>query len=176
MPVSVVLLPTQADSEQLVRLSAIFNQAQPSLIKLGGHALPHVTVAQFDAPDTACEKLWQEVRQFQNIVHRLTVGGITFLPQKNSNNLWVEAQILKSHDLSRLHEAVINTKFAAKYNSIGAVKDVYRSHCTVALYDKQIVPQIDLSAVEILRATLANWTLAVGTNGENFTFNSIVFS
>lgn len=176
MPISVVLLPRQADSEKLTRLSDEINHMAQSLLTLSEVALPHITIAQFDAPESACRELWDEAQQFRTAVEVLDLGGLTFLPQRNSDYIWVEVQVLSSNALKQLHAEVVGGQFAQNYSLVNAVGDRFRPHCTVALYKNQQIPSLDISKLEVLRESISGVTLAIGVNGENYTLTEVIYS
>ncbi len=175
--ISAVLLFSEADNNALVDFSKQINKRTDSLIKLDGHFLPHITLAQFAAPDESAEKLWQNIEYLKGGVNKLVSGGLTFAPTPQHNQLWVELQFLKSTALANLQSEILKTDFAAdaELHSSGA-GDNYRPHCTLALLKGQTISKLELPNVEIFKRGFSNLQLAVGLNGENFTFVDTKFS
>jgi hypothetical protein len=172
---SVVLLPAETDSRALIELSRLVATAQPSRIVLGSLALPHITVAQFEAPTDQAARLWAEVGQWRGQLDLLS-GGLNFTPDRARPQLWAELQFLKSAGLAELQAKVLATDFAQRYRLHNHAGDAYRPHCSLALYDGLTIPALDLSGISLFQRPFTGLSVAVGLNGDNFTFKGPPFS
>jgi len=171
--VSAVLLFERDDVDVLCRLSSRLNE---SLIYLDGTNLPHITVAQFEAPFDQTKSLWDETEGFGNLVSKVISAGVSFVPTPNNNETWVELQILKTQALQDLQDKILDTKFARNHQMIAGKNNQYRPHITIGLLKGYQSQAIDLSEFTDLFRREFTVRLAVGPNGENFTFSKEQFS
>lgn len=168
--ISVVLLPTEQDGEQLIELSNKINESAESLIKLGENFLPHITLVQFKAPPEETKNLWAEVQNLKRNVTSITSAGLSFVPDSRSDLMWVELSFLKSDLLRELQAEILGTAFAQKFGQNRGIADEYRPHCTLALLKNRTIPQLNIEGLRALKKNYESLTLAVGINGEHFTF------
>ena len=176
MIISAVLLPNEQDTERLIQHSVAINKRADSIIQLSNHYLPHVTVAQFIAPPEAAENLWEHVSRYKTHVTELISAGLVIVPSFEHNETWIELQFLKSAALAELQSIILKSEFANKYQLHSGTGDKYRPHCTLALLNGFTVPSLDLSKQVLFRRRFQDLKLAVGLNGENFTFVETKYS
>ena len=172
--VSVVLLIVNDDlNKELHYLSQKFSGI--SLFGLNQDNLPHITLAQFSASPEESNNLWDQVKNLKNAVHELSVGGVNLSPSFNHRQTWIELQILNSVALRELHQSVINIEFSKSHELINASNDQFRPHITLGLVDSlKFDINFNFDPRYLVFKTPIKVRLAVGINGEYFTFNKII--
>ncbi len=176
MIISAVLLLNAADSESLTDASQRIAARTKSLIVLGESSLPHITIAQFEVDEDLTGELWEAVRPFQTYVTSVVTAGLSFVPARTSQQLWVELQILKSPLLIELQDAVAASSFCQTHTIKSSTADKYRPHCTLGLLERQVLPEADLEEFSVFNREYNELQLVVGLNGDNFTFTKVKFS
>lgn len=167
--VSVVLVPEGKDSDIFYRLSTMI---PGSLFKLDEKHIPHITIAQFLAPFSQLSRLENEMIDLNGRACEVVFGGLNFVPDTSRDETWVELTVLKSEHLLNLQKRVLGTQFAKDFELQNRrVDDTYRPHMTLGLLKGSAsIPEIDLKdTAAILRRTV-NVKVAVGKNGEFFSF------
>jgi len=174
--VSVVLLPNPADSAQLVDCSQLIHERTNSLIRLSDQFLPHISVAQFTAPAEEAAALWEQVRHLSAHVSELESAGLSFVPDAHEDGLWIELGFLRSTAASELQAQIIQSDFARQFKLHNHAGDSWRPHVTVGLVPGHSIPALNLAKLTIFKRSFQNLTLAVGINGEYWTFVETRFS
>lgn len=174
--ISAVLLFNEDDNRELIKLSKQVNEQTRSLIKLNNHFLPHITLVQFNEPNESTVRLWHDIEHLKQEVRELTSSRLHCKPSPKHNQAWIELDFIKSEILGQLQDKIIKTDFAMNSQSHNKVGDDYHPHCTLALLEGQQIPELEIKNTVVLNREFTNLTLAVGLNGENFTFVETKFS
>jgi len=173
--ITVVLLPNAKDSKQLVACSTALGRQHDSLIALGPSALPHVTVAQFYAPESAALELWKQVSHLPAKVTELRSTAFCYFPESNRRMTWIELGFLKTVAVNELHTAVLQTEFARTHEIRSRRGDEFRPHCTLGLAEGKGTFPFDLAPYDIFGRAFTDVTLSVGVNGDDFTYSRALF-
>ncbi len=174
--VSVVLLPTEAESKQLCACSAALNEvAHSDLVLDGVTRLPHLTVVQFEMPVTDAEELWSQVQHLRGVATELLSECIAAAPNSAGDKLWVLLQFLRSTQLDTLQKQVMATDVAQRYPARTELGDAYNPHITLGRTAGSTLPPLDLAQFNLLRRKFAGFALAVGQNGDGVALTRVLY-
>lgn len=171
--IGVFLLPNDEDSRQLEHISAAIHDKVKSIVVLGEQRLPHITIAQFEAPIAAGNQLVDEVSQIGEIVTELTAAGLNFVPSHEENETWVEVTFVKTAALMQLHAKILDTVFGSTHRLLSGGGDTYRPHCTVARIAGRQTCAFDLDD-GLFRQAFKGMKLVVGELGDNYTLKRVL--
>lgn len=170
--ISLVLLPSETDTEQIIALSERLSGSQ---IALGNEALPHITVALFDAPAEDAASLWHDTKDLLKSSLHLTSGGLGFVLSREGGRVWVELQFLNTSHLIELQRDVLETAYGKSNSPLNAIGAGYRPHCTIGLLSGESSSQVTMDGLPVFQRVFKDMRLAVGVNGENFAFAQPLF-
>ena len=162
-------------SEEHNRIFTEFSQMITARVRsdfeLNEESLPHLTVVQFELPDSAVADCTQKLLSLESEPVDLELMGLTFLPSKDGN-MWIEISVLKSERLSRLQREALALLGDARINS--GTDDNYRPHITVAhALEQRRGLDIELD-VNVVRRKKVTGRPAVGSCGPQFQFVSVL--
>lgn len=162
---SVVLFLNKED-EGIVRACSEAVCASRQLVsRLDTVRMPHLTVARFEAPSEEASSLWGEVQGYRHMISTLISGGLCFSPYSDGDKTWAMLQFKRSNWLDELQRRVITGDFANRYPINNKIGEAYNPHCTLALLEGTVTPQVDLGKFPLFRREFSGFMLAVGING-----------
>lgn len=117
-------------SQGIIDYSRELYKILDSDVILGENSTPHMTIGQFSVDDATASKVWGNYKSMAKELPKINLAGLTILPSRSAG-AWIEISVLKSKELLKLQEDLINIllPFGTLTNDTG---DNYRPHITVA--------------------------------------------
>ena len=107
----------------------LYNQI-PSKLSLGKNSLPHMTIIQFTAEESAKTSIWTECKKLVIDNPSIILSGLTVLPS-SSGGAWLEISVLKNDELLKLQQNIISC-LPSSLSPDNDTGDKYRPHITIA--------------------------------------------
>jgi hypothetical protein len=169
MILNVYLLPPPEFSASLTAYSQYLSQASASRFVLGTGSVPHATMLQFESRITPTDVVSHFKQLELSDEYKVTLAGLALLPT-DSGDLWCEIAILKSAELLRLQQRLVEAFSEAIAKVTNGIGDAFRPHFTVGLFAYQLgqVWQVPDLPPQLLRRASLPCRLALGESGENF--------
>lgn len=133
-------------------------------------SLPHATVCLFDAEDD--NEALNLVGNYINASFDVTPKGISIKPFQDS--FWVEYTLLRTPDLLKLHNQIVNILRSKNIKIYNPYNDEYDPHFTLArIKVNEVTLPIDLTNAKQI-ATPIHCSLKLGLSDSNWQFAKTV--
>src|SRR5262245_7959820 len=106
MKIMFALLLENDLAQQCIALSKKISEAHNSLVTLGEHALPHITLVQTECDESDISALWASACNIAPLPHYVSFAGMNLAPAQNQK-CWIEIQVLKSQAILGIHAAIL---------------------------------------------------------------------
>lgn len=158
-------------SARVVQLSEAIGRVAQSRLTLSSSALPHVTLAQFEASETVARAAWRSTRWRRGRL-RLDFAGVTLLPSHRGGT-WIEIQVLKSRAIGELQSYLLSRRPLRGLRPLNSVGDEFRPHVTVAYVDS-LPERLPPLPVDVLRASSVSATLCLGLVSDHYALSQVL--